>query len=110
MISSSLVNCTKRVQQFEEFSENHSLEVEKTSFLKDYFYNWVKKDVILKENANKQEIKTFDIPKKLHKWPTKPIKGAAFPLLFNENKNEKDTLEFDCETDSENEHENDEKL
>jgi hypothetical protein len=110
MISSSLVNCTKRVQQFEEFRENQSQEHEKTSFFKDYFYNWVKKDVILKENASKQERNKFDIPKKLHKWPTKPLKSILFPLLFNENMNEEETFEFDCETDTENEYKNDEKL
>jgi hypothetical protein len=28
----------------------------------------------------------FDIPKKLHQWPTKLLKGISFPLMFNENK------------------------
>ena len=110
MNTSSLENCTKRVLQFEDLCNIQSTIIEKTSFLKDYFYNWDKKDIILTENASKQEKKRYCIPIKFHKWPTKPIKGVLNPMLFDENEEEKEILEFDCETDSDNEHENDEKL
>jgi len=54
MNSSSLANCKKRVKQFKDLCANQSANVEKTSFLKEFFYNWDKKEIILKENASKQ--------------------------------------------------------
>jgi hypothetical protein len=93
MNTSSLANCPKRIQQFEELNFQ---SVEQTLFLKDYFYNWDKKDVKLKCNASREERKKYIIPRKFQKWPTKPMKGAAYPLPFNENQDFKDfEMEYD---------------
>ena len=111
MNSSSLANCKKRVKQFKDLCANQSANVEKTSFLKEFFYNWDKKEIILKENASKQEIKSYWIPSKLRKWPTKPTKGVRYPKILNENEKEVEIFfELNSEADSENDHENDEKL
>jgi hypothetical protein len=108
MNSDSLTNCPRRVKDFEDAFDNQY--VEKTSFLKDFFYNWDTKNVVLKESGNKKEIKKYCIPRKLHKWPTKPTKGIFYPIHFNENEEEQEILEYDCATDSEDERENDEDL
>jgi hypothetical protein len=50
----------------------------------------------LKESRNEEEIKKYCIPRKLHKWPTKPTKGIFYPIHFNENEEEQEILEYDC--------------
>jgi hypothetical protein len=57
----------------------------------------------LKESRNKEEIKKYCIPRKLHKLPTKPTKGIIYSIHFTEKEEEQEILEYDCATDSEDE-------
>ena len=55
--------------------------------------------------------KSYWIPSKLRKWPTKPTKGVRYPKILNENEKEVEIFfELNSEADSENDHENDERL